>query len=271
MKDPYAKFDGISYRDIQWKLRSEQMPEDLVDKTLEAIRASRQERSDAKRRRRVSDLAWGEVIFALQHERKIVRSMVHYKTRTPAPERDELVAAYHAALAKLYSQLTLLRRRGGMPEHTHWTDFVPQHIKDAFIQESAAIPPRAKAKFKEPFQRTLPIDLRNRRHARLLRRTNAEMATAKLRLESDPDNARAARKVEVLDKALKRIRLMDSTAHVPDHWCDIVPELLVGNADLARDEPKPPRKPAPDRNKLGGIRQTFGIKNGKPVLINEGF
>ena len=83
------KYKTLSYREVTWRLRKENLPETLVMQTVEALRAERAEQHKRKLSARASNKAWGEVIEALQHERRIVRSMVRYKTAEPAPERDE--------------------------------------------------------------------------------------------------------------------------------------------------------------------------------------
>ena len=236
------KFDGLSYRDMRWRLHRQGLPDEMIEQTVASVQAYRKARADSKRQKLVHGKAWKELIAALQHERRIVRSMVRYKTAEPAPERDDFINSYFAALNRLYEKLEQKRKDGksAMPEHSHWTDYVPEHIKAAFAEAAAGIPPRHKAKIKEPFKRTSPLDLRNLRHARLLRRTTNERATVMLRLQADPDDDRAQRKVQVLATALKRLARMDADAHVPDHWRDLVPEM-VGSPDVLTDEPKQPR------------------------------
>lgn len=265
MRNPYKKFAGLGYRDIRAKLKRQQLPDEIIEKTITALQAERQEWGNLQRQKRVHTKAWQELLAAFQHERKIVRSMVRYKTATPAPERDELVESYFAALNTLHEKFVLLRRRGGMPEHSHWTDYVPQRIKDAFAEASASVPPRHKAKYKEPFQRTSPLDLRNLRHGRLLRRTSKEIEAVQLRLQVNPDDERAQHKLKVLQEALKRTRAMGADAHVPDHWRDMVPDMFDDPEALA-DEPKPPRKPYVRR---GGIRPTIVLYKGKPTIVDE--
>ena len=233
------KFDGRSYREIRGRLQRQGLPEEMIEKTVASVLEYRKARTDTKRKQRVHGKAWQELMAALQHERRIVRSMVRYKTKTPAPERDDFINAYYAALDRVYATLSLKRRRGGMPEHSHWTDYVPERIKDAFAEAAAGIPPRHKAKVKEPFQRTSPIDLRNLRYGRLLRRTMKERETVLLRLQVNPDDTQAKRKAGVLDTAIARIKELDDNAHVPDHWRDLVPEML-GSPEVLDDEPETP-------------------------------
>ena len=226
MRNRYREFDGMSARDIQWRLRGQQMPEPLIDKMIAEIQAQRKAAGDASRLKTVHTKAWRELFAVFQHERKIVRSMVRYKTSTPAPERDEVVAAYFAVLNKLHERLVALRYRGGMPEHSHWTDYVPQNIKDAIADASLGIPPRHKAKYKEPFQRTAPAIMHNLRRGRLLRKTEKEREAVLVRLDTNPDDEQAHIKLKRIDTALKRIKALEDNAHVPDHWRDMVPELF---------------------------------------------
>jgi len=205
------KYKGKSYREIYWLLRKDKrLSEEGVEKEVAQLREERKAQTQRRAAERVQRAAWGELIEALQHERRIVRTMVRYKTATPAPERDEFVNAYNDVLTKTYGRLTLLRRQGKMPEHTHWTDYVPATIKDAFVETLAEIPPRNRAKVKIPFERTDPYALHDRRKARLLRKTYAERITA-------TDNGDVD-KAALLDEAVKRINALPPNAHVPNTW-----------------------------------------------------
>lgn len=231
MADPFRKYDGRSYREIRWQLVRQDTPEEMIEHTIEAIRAHRRARTNAKLQRNERDKQWGELLASLQHERKILRSMVRYKTKEPAPERDDFVKHYMAALDTLYDKLTAKRRMDGrLPEHSHWTDYVPQRIKQAFIDEAASIPPRQKAKFKDPFRKADPSKLRDLRHGRLLRQIRSCLETVIARLEVDPENETANRREYLLRRAHERTKALPIDAHVPSHWSDMVQDLI--------DEPK---------------------------------
>ena len=205
------KYKGRSYREIYWLLRKDpRMSEAMVEEEVERLRRERAEQTKQRAAARVQRAAWGEIIEALQHERRIVRTMVRYKTAEPAPERDEFVTAYNDVLVKTYNKLVLLRRAGKMPEHTHWTDYVPASVKDAFVIALAEVPPRNKAKVKIPFERIDPMDLHDKRKARLLRRTYTERKTA-------VDNGDVD-KAALMDEAIKRINDLPPNAHVPNTW-----------------------------------------------------
>lgn len=242
MRNAYTKYDGKTYREIGWQLRYRNIPEPIINQTLAAIREWRAKRTADNRRERERKKAWDEVISALQHERRIVRSMVRYKTATPAPERDAFVQDYFDALNTLYEKLLAGRNKPDenkklrWPEHSHWTDFVPARVKQAFAMEADDIPPRQKAKFKRPFERTAPVDLHHLRQGRLLRKARKDLLAVQQTLSITPDNEQAKRKLHALETALLRIREMDHRAHVPNHWADMVPELLVKNKTDEDDE-----------------------------------
>lgn len=205
------KYKGRSYREIYWLLRKDKrLSEEGVEAEVAKLRAERKAHTQQRAAARVQRAAWGEIIEALQHERRIVRTMVRYKTAEPAPERDEFVNAYNEVLTKTYGKLCLMRRQGKMPEHTHWTDYVPANIKDTFVETLAEIPPRNRAKVKIPFERIDPMDLHDRRKGRLLRKTYTERTTA-------VDNGDVD-KAALLDEAVKRIHALPPNAHVPNTW-----------------------------------------------------
>lgn len=237
MSDPYRKYDGLSYREIYWRLRYRETPEEMIEQTVAAIREYRRERTTAKAKLRELDKQWGEVIASLQHERKIVRSMMRYKTTTPTPERDEYLNAYAEVLTKLYDKMTAKRRlHRELPEHSHWTDFVPEKIKEAFRLASDGIPPRQKAKHKEPFKRTDPMQLSDLRRGRLLRHIAKELDTTISNLDADPNNERLARKEHLLRIAHKRTKALPPDAHVPQHWTALVQDLIEQAKDKEKGE-----------------------------------
>lgn len=239
MRDPYKKYEGLSYRDVLFKLMREGVPEQEAEETILDIKRTRAVRSNNKRQQRELAKQWGEVIEALQHERRILRGMVRYKTKTPAPARDEFVTQYYAALTKLYE--TMCKKRSleqALPEHSHWTDFVPDRVKNALIEAASAVPPRDRAKFKEPFQRTSPINLSIRRKERLLRATRATLESVLVKQDVATEDPRLDRKEWLLREALNRIKALPDNAHVPNHWADMVRDMMQGDDDTETAKPK---------------------------------
>lgn len=228
MADPFRKYHGLTYREIGWRLRYQEMPEEMIEQTLAAIKEHRRNLATAKRQAQERDKQWGEVISSLQHERKIVRSMLRYKTKEPAPERDSFLAAYMEALNLLFEKLYAKKRLGKeLPAHSHWTDYVPERVKQAFIEEADFVPPRQKARFKAPFRKADPTKLRDLRHGRLLRHIHKHLETTSARLEIEPENQRYIRQEHLLRRALARTKQLPNDAHVPNHWKDMVSDLMV--------------------------------------------
>jgi hypothetical protein len=103
------------------------------------------------------------------------------------------------------------------PERTHWSDYVPQRIRDEVCDAFAAIPYKAKAKVKTPFARTVPAILHNKQRARLERRTIKELGVAETDQLLDPSD-KNAQTVERIKRALKIIRGMQPHEPVPATW-----------------------------------------------------
>ena len=156
MPNLLRKYHRKTLDQVRWSMRHQEMPEILIEQTTETLRKLRLEDRKRKAHAREMKKLWGEIINPLQHERAIVRSMVRYKPRTPAPERDEYVQAYDAALTKLYHKLIKIKTdTDATPEHRHWVDYVPDHIRQALSQAAADVPVRPKSKFKLPFERKI--------------------------------------------------------------------------------------------------------------------
>lgn len=220
MADLITKYKTKSYRTIEWDLRKQGTPEEMIAATLSALR---QARSDAKRdklRTRRIDTAWAEIIEALQHERRIVRSMLRYKTAEPAPERDDFTNQYAYILNELYAKLAKRRKERIPPEHSHWVDFIPTRVRDAFEEAASSIPVRSRAKVKQPFERRLPLPLYDKRKARLLRSTRSELHTMQ-----DKGNTDA---VDLLEKAIDLIHDIPEGHHVPNTWREVIDAADVG-------------------------------------------
>lgn len=246
MSNPFLKYDGLTYRELRYKFAAAGMPEAEIDLQLLRIREFRSVRNTEKKRKRALSKQWGEVIAPLQHERRILRAMLRYKTKTPAPERDEFVEQYFNALTTVYERLCKKRDLDKMlPEHSHWTDYVPEKIKWAFIDAANAVPPRDKAKFKEPFQRTSPIALSALRRGRLLRYTRATLEALLVKQDVNGEDPRADRKEKLLRLAIDRIKELPPNAHVPNHWADMVRDKLNPDDDLSMADKvvaKPPKR-----------------------------
>jgi hypothetical protein len=225
MRNKFTKYDGIAYRELAFKLRAEQWPEDMVDKIIEDIRAFRTARANEKRKRREADKQWRELLHPLQHERKIIRAMRAYKTHTPTPERDEFLHAYALALDKVLDKIRGTRITDTtLPTQEHWTDYVPTKVKATLLDACASIPNKAKAKYKEPFARITPIVFNSRRKERVLRKARADLSNAQTQLQIDPDNKGLQERIARIKLAMYTLNNADPTTPVPSTWHGLLKE-----------------------------------------------
>jgi hypothetical protein len=211
------------------KLSANQLHNTLVDKgiappEMESIKRIVGEQKEHKRsegaHKRQMDLQWGEFLAPLIHERKTVRSIMRYKGSV---ERAEALEAYLAVLDRVQEKLYLLQREKNQtpmqvhPERTHWSDYVPQRIRDEVCDAFSAIPHKPKAKTKIPFLRTVPVILHNKQRARLERRTIKALGVAESNHTIDPSEDNEKELTRIKD-ALKIIRAMQPNEPVPATW-----------------------------------------------------
>lgn len=225
MGNRFTKYDRLTYREIEFKLRRDDWPEDMIDKMVEDVRQFRATRANERRQRHEADKQWRELIMPLQHERKIIRAMRTYKTQTPTPERDEFLEAYAMALDRVLDKIRGTRiTHTTMPTHDHWTDYVPSKIVAAMRQASASVPDKAKHKFKEPFARITPIALNNKRRDRLLRKARADLSNVQTQRQLDPENETLKAKESQITRAIYIINTSEPHTPVPKTWQGVLGE-----------------------------------------------
>jgi len=220
----------MGYRYTKYmKLSANQLHNALVDRGLtppemESIKRIVDEQKERKRsegaHKKQMDLQWGEFLAPLMHERKTVRSIVRYKG---SAERAEALALYLAVLDKVQEKLYLLQREKNQtpmqihPERTHWSDYVPQRIRDEVGDAFSDIPHKPKTKTKIPFLRTVPVILHNKQRSRLERRTIKALEVAESNHTIDPSKENAHTLAQI-KQALKTIRAMQTNEPVPATW-----------------------------------------------------
>lgn len=217
----YVKYMKMSANALHHALIDRGLPPDTVQEIKRVV----DEQKSAKRKyaahKRQMSLQWGEFLAPLVHEHKTVRSIMRYKS---SPERAEALEAYEAVLDSVKAKLALLRKEKNRtpaqlyPERTHWSDYVPQRIRDSVCDAFAAIPHKAKAKTKVPFARTTPVVLHNKQKARLERRTRKELAIAERNYAYIEASDKTAKTVANIKKALSIIKELQPTDPVPVTW-----------------------------------------------------
>lgn len=132
---------------------------------------------------------WRALLRDLHYERANTTVGRYYKPKRPTPERDAAFDAYIQVMEKLselieHKYMTLgttpthVAKEKGVPNNgSHWTDWVPEHVKQRIHTMFDGIPYTPKTKRKLPFQRTA----RPMRHSS--KKTKREVLTETVRNE----------------------------------------------------------------------------------------
>ena len=183
---------------------------------------------------------WREKILPLQAEKKRVVASLAYTThnRNNADPRQMALKAYLKVLDELllrmkreakvlpdgYDKRTTMTpseyvKAKNIPNNgDHWSDFVPQHIKDRVCQMFDEIPHTPKAKRKIPFERVVGIELHTLLKDRLIRRTEKELVKCKQDVLLNPNNEKLPERVQRIEQALAKIDKLEPNEPVPATW-----------------------------------------------------
>jgi hypothetical protein len=236
MEQSYRKYLSFSQRDLALHLERQSSTLTPLEKQ-EILRVVGEERSklrSANAQKRYADTAWKELLHPLNVERRIVASMLRYKSKAyRVPERDKAVAAYSEVLDKVRRLLTTYQKDHALPpsklakeKHApnngeHWTDWVPSHVKAKVCALFDAIPKNYKAKVKTPFERRILDTPQHKRRINLAQQVKRELAAAYKDLATEPeeyDNPDHHAYIERLHLAEKAVAALSEEDHIPKTW-----------------------------------------------------
>ena len=192
---------------------------------------------------------WRVIMSPLMAEKKAVRSLLLYKNSKSHEERKTALEGYMVVIEKVEEKLKALMReeierivRKKDPDNPkakkkievlvkrpltpmqydntkkHWTDYVPQHIKDRVCLLFDSIPHHPKQKVKHPFPRTMPEEQHAKLKKRLIERTEKDLRRAKQDVLLNPDNEEMRELVQRITQALAYIDQLESNEPVPTTW-----------------------------------------------------
>jgi len=194
---------------------------DIVEQMKENIRVDKITRANRRKE-------WTKVLAPLRYELNSAKVGRAYNGDT-CPHRIEAFDAYIAVMEKLNA---ILSRPAKLLEKTpiqiamtknlpnngeHWTDWIPERIKQPIHQAFMEIPHKAKAKRKVPFLRTVTPDLHTKAKERLLKKTQKEIETLETRILMHPTEERTAQLAQ-MQAALKIIEGIEDGVFVPASW-----------------------------------------------------
>lgn len=253
MANSYEHYYKLSEHEIDRRLASKRMPDELREKLKESIMQGKREYKSAQARDKQNKRLWRELLAPTKYELKMVTLMLK-KTR------QQMLSGYYdnpeegqarvKALKEYTDVLAMLIVKGGrwlndglspkavanksskifpsgMPNNgSHWVDFVPASVKEYIAGLFDAIPHRAKAKRKIPFERKVPM-LTRQDHGETLSVWHDGLFMLKTRTEKDLERlvplarvnpAKYEGDVERIRQALEWIDNLEEGEALPTTW-----------------------------------------------------
>lgn len=233
MDFPLKRFMRMSKERAVVTLINERIPDAVIPSLLEKIEALKTEQRSARISAYQRDSTWGPLLRAAKHERKAVRDAKNSPLVVKDERRIEAQEAYLLVLNELIRRMENVLKPIGTPvalakqrnlsegDGSHWTDWVPRHIKQHVKELYASIPyKKNKGRVKDPFERTiLPADNAALKE-RLIKRTLKELDLVERKL-AIPDDAvypthpaLITRRTQIV-RALAKIKDLPPDAPVP--------------------------------------------------------
>ena len=193
----YPSYMAMTESKLNRHLVKRKFPDDLRHKIVELVTKQRHHRANEKRKRGQLTPLWEHLMLPLAGEIKNTHAMLRYTSRNEERNaaRVEALTAYLTVITTLYDRFKELRRANEkspirmakekdppLPNNgEHWTDWIPDHIRQRTLALFTRIPKLAYAKTKEPFSRVMPPDVHAKIKPRIERRLESDLAV----LETD--------------------------------------------------------------------------------------
>jgi hypothetical protein len=215
------------------RLQKRKMHPDAMQEIMRVVAEQKHELRVERGKNHQHSRMWEELMTPLKYEIKLIKGLLKYPA---SEERRIALEAYLAVLDKLMGKMTLqqrskdftpyqIARAANKPNNgSHWTDWVGASKKLEVSALFDAIPYKAKAKKKLPFDRVIPKALWATLHERLKVRTEKELEQAHAQLRAadigdDQDKRDTAQtKVSNITQALAWIGNMKQGEAVPVTW-----------------------------------------------------
>lgn len=229
MDTSYKHYMKLTPNQLHTRLLKRKTPPMQAEHIKKIVAEQQAERKSENARTKQLTRLWREFMQPLEAERDNVQGMLRYKGCENDEARRDALEAYLTVLNALKAKMinhckqdrktpTMIASEKDLPnEGKHWTDWIPQKIKDRVITLFQEIERKPKAKIKIPFQRVVPSDLHAKQVTRLRNRTLKDLAMAEqtLGLDPHPENETKVRQIKY---ALDLMGVLDDNEPVPATW-----------------------------------------------------
>ena len=253
-------------------LRKRNMPEWLIDQSIETTQRLRRERMVEAARKKAFLAEWAPVTKPLRAEINNAKAGSAYRLRNVISlkklqeqndadgmpltmeqytqmyhsAREEAFGVYVGVMQELLSRIEVHMENGRLPKEVaqeknypnnglHWSDWVPEVIKNRVRYLFNRLPDRTTVRTKEPFKRHVPASTWVSQHDRLIKATQSEMATVNAQInavgaftldtkEGAEAWAKLQRKLKLVTNAQFKLRNIAVGEPLPRTWHGLFPK-----------------------------------------------
>lgn len=230
----YESYIDLTPNELHTRLTKRNLHPKEISRIKDEVAALKEARRVNRITRTQRKQEWANVLKPLHYELNSAKVGRRYDLTDEARVEafDAYIAVMQMVVAKLAFPSTVLDQtpmqmakehnlKGkGSPirnDGEHWTDWVPQKIKDKVSDAFFELPHKPRAKRKVPFQRVMLPSQHIQAKERLLKATIKEMDTLERRQMVAPTDE-IQDKINRMRKAIKIITAMTDNEHIPATW-----------------------------------------------------
>lgn len=243
MQPRYPRFMRMGEARIIETLQREGMPMPSIRDVVTAVQEDQTAKRSETARQNQHAAQWMSLTMPLNAEIRRTQGSLAYKGDT-SDERVEALNAYLLVLMKVKAMLgkianppdddeqdkqtpaQAVKARLGTPKEIpndglHWSDWVPEHVKERITLMFEGIPYKPRAKVKTPFERKIPLGLYAKMKLKLKERCVSEAQYAQ-RAYNVTKQEKDNEKIRLAAQALKVLDALPEGTPLPRDWRKLV-------------------------------------------------
>jgi hypothetical protein len=231
----------VSEARLRNNLTARKLPSALVGQLVAEVQEMKAERRKERIKSTVTAKSWASLLDSARAERQTLFVMkAQLKKKVPIDQRRwDALCEYETVISTVVEKLARLQRgsvhtpksfiaflkaetgRIIPNEGTHWADYVKASDKQRITALFDGLPPPARGKRKQPFERRVPKAAHKAQRFALIERLNGEIASAEREYEvtTDPEaHEKLNRQLDAMYRAQYVLDNLPPTATLPATW-----------------------------------------------------
>jgi DNA-binding transcriptional regulator GbsR (MarR family) len=238
----YEKYIRLTANELHMTLLKRNLHPKEMERIKDEVAALKESQRTQRITRKKYKALWADFVKPLRYE--INNAKVGLRYDETNEERVEAFEAYITVMETLLKRMDMYAKSlevtpimlakeknatgKGSPitnNGAHWSDWIPTRIKTPIADAFAALPHKAKAKRKVPFEYKMTPELFTQHKERLLKATIKELHNAERKVLLNPDDEDLQDQIPQIKRAIRAIEDATNNEHLPYTWHGLIQDV----------------------------------------------